>query len=145
MTNRRNGFWVSGRACCFGWPSCDLFILDFIRRCGEKLGGLGDAAAEAQRHDDAITHYSVALSLNPAVRQDILIKRSKVYVTKGLWEEALDDTNEVRDSVFWKSDLTDEKSLGNDARSVVSMEPRERIDGVGQSKINKWVVEKRFD
>ena len=100
---------------------------------------------EAQRHDDAITHYSVALSLNPAVRQDILIKRSKVYVTKGLWEEALDDTNEVRDSVFWKSDLTDEKSLGNDARSVVSMEPRERIDGVGQSKINKWVVEKRFD
>ena len=57
---------------------------------------------EAQRHDDAITQYSVALSLNPAVRQDILVKRSKVYVTKGLWKEALDDTNQVRDSVLLK-------------------------------------------
>ena len=51
----------------------------------------------AQRHDDAIAQYSAALSLNPAVRQDILIKRSKVYVTKGLWKDALDDTNQVRD------------------------------------------------
>jgi hypothetical protein len=51
---------------------------------------------DAQRHDDAITQYSVALSLNPAVRQDLLIKRSRVYVAKGLWEDALDDTNQVR-------------------------------------------------
>ena len=57
---------------------------------------------EAQRHDDAITQYSVALSLNPAVQQDILVKRSKVYVTKGLWKEALDDTNQVHDSVLLK-------------------------------------------
>jgi hypothetical protein len=51
---------------------------------------------KAQRHDDAITQYSVALSLNPAVRQEILIKRSKVYVVKGLWEDALVDTSQVR-------------------------------------------------
>ena len=50
---------------------------------------------ETQRQDDAITHYSVALSLNPVVRKDILIKRSKVYVAKGLWENAMDDTNQV--------------------------------------------------
>ena len=50
----------------------------------------------AQRHDDAIAQYSAALSLNPAVRQDLLIKRSKSYVAKGLWDDALDDTDQVR-------------------------------------------------
>jgi hypothetical protein len=48
-------------------------------------------------------------------------------------------------SVLSKSDLVDAKSLGNDARSAVYMELRERIDGVGQSKIDRRVVEKRFD
>lgn len=50
---------------------------------------------DAQRHDDAITQYSVALPLNHAIPQDIFMKRSKVYVAKRLWEGALDDVNQV--------------------------------------------------
>ena len=34
-------------------------------------------------------------------------------------------------SVMCESDLVDAKSLGHDARSAVSMELREHIDGVG--------------
>ena len=87
---------VSGRARCSRWRLCDQSPLDFKQRCAERLRRLGDVAVETQRHDDAITRYSVALSLNPAVRKDILIKRSKVYVAKGFWENAIDDTNQVR-------------------------------------------------
>ena len=86
---------MSGRARHSRWHLCDRSPLDFKKRCAERLRRLGDVAVETQRHDDAITHYSVALSLNPAVRKDILIKRSKLYVAKGLWENAMDDTNQV--------------------------------------------------
>ena len=51
---------------------------------------------DAQQYDNAITRYSAALSVDPAVPQDVLIKRSKVYMTMGLWEDALDDANQVR-------------------------------------------------
>ena len=47
-------------------------------------------------------------------------------------------------SVSCRTDLVDAKSSGNDARSVVSVELRERIDGVGQSKIDRRVMEKRL-
>ena len=69
---------------------------DFKQRCTEKLEHLGDIAAEAQQHCDAITQYSTALSLNPVIPQDVLMKRSKVYMTKGSWEDAIEDTNQVR-------------------------------------------------
>ncbi|KAF8551245.1 hypothetical protein OG21DRAFT_1487133 [Imleria badia] len=66
----------------------------FGRRCTEKLEYLGDGAAEAQQQDDAIAWYSAALSLNLPIPH-ILIKRSKAYVAKRLWEDALLDANQV--------------------------------------------------
>ena len=71
-------------------------MLDFRRRCSGKLEELGDAATSAGRHDDAISHYSVALSLNPDAPQDLFIKRSDAYLASGLWKDALNDANKVR-------------------------------------------------
>ena len=90
--------WVigeSGFACRRRRRLCDRFLSDFKLRFAEKLERLGDAAVDAQHYDDAITRYSTALSLDPSIRKDALIKRSKVYMAKGLWEDALDDTNQV--------------------------------------------------
>ncbi|KAF8549946.1 hypothetical protein OG21DRAFT_523577 [Imleria badia] len=70
------------------------WAVDFQQRCAESSEHLGDAAADAERHDDAIAQYSAALSLDPATPQGVLIKRSKVYMAKGLWENALDDTSQ---------------------------------------------------
>jgi len=53
----------------------------------------------SQRHDAAIFDYSAALSLDPAPRQGLLIKRSKAYVLRGSWENALNDANTVCSSV----------------------------------------------
>ena len=86
----------SGYACCCRQRLYDRSSSDFRLRCAEKLERLGDAAVDAKHYDDAITRFSAALSLDPAVRQDILIKRSRVYVANWLWEDALDDTNQVR-------------------------------------------------
>ncbi|KAG8221675.1 WD40-repeat-containing domain protein [Butyriboletus roseoflavus] len=71
------------------------WVLEFKQRCAEKLACFGDAAADAQRHNDAIIQYSTALSLNPARPQDFFIKRSKEYVAKWSWEDALADTSQV--------------------------------------------------
>ncbi|KAN0094879.1 hypothetical protein V8E55_003166 [Tylopilus felleus] len=60
-----------------------------------KLETLADAATGDERHDDAISHYAAALSLKPAASHGLLIKRSKVYLAKGLWTEALNDANKV--------------------------------------------------
>ena len=56
---------------------------------------LGDAAADAQRHDEAISHYTIALSLNFGSQQDILLKRSKAYLAYGSLKHALDDANQA--------------------------------------------------
>ncbi|KAF8552354.1 hypothetical protein OG21DRAFT_150336 [Imleria badia] len=71
------------------------WAIDFTQRCAEKLERLGDIAAEAKQYDEALTQYSTALSLNPVIRQDILMKQSKVYMAKGLWEDAIDNANQV--------------------------------------------------
>jgi hypothetical protein len=45
-------------------------------------------------------------------------------------------------SVMGSSDSVDVlDELGNNARSVVSMGPRKGIDGVGQRKIDRWVMD----
>ncbi|KAF8546778.1 hypothetical protein OG21DRAFT_1039764 [Imleria badia] len=69
--------------------------LDFRQYCASKLEHLGDAAADAEQLDEDITQYSTALSLNPPVPNDIFVKRSKIYSAKGLWKDALNDTNQV--------------------------------------------------
>ena len=56
---------------------------------------LRSAASDAKRYDEAVLHYTTALSLNPPSLQGILIKRSKAYMASGTWEEALDDANQV--------------------------------------------------
>ncbi|KAN0094882.1 hypothetical protein V8E55_003169 [Tylopilus felleus] len=48
-----------------------------------------------ERYDDAISHYSEALHLHPVTPLSFLLKRSKAYVAKGLWEQALNDANKV--------------------------------------------------
>ena len=95
MTNGRNGFIVSVRTRCSRWRSYNSSPLAFTRQCAEKLGRLGDVAVDARQHDSAIAHYSTALSLDPTIKQYIYIKRSKVYVAKGLWEDALHDASQV--------------------------------------------------
>lgn len=49
----------------------------------------------ARRHDEAIYHYTTALSLDPPSLHRLLIKRSKAYVASGSLKEALDDANQV--------------------------------------------------
>ncbi|KAF8551264.1 TPR-like protein [Imleria badia] len=62
--------------------------------CVEKLEHLGDVAVDAQQYDVAITQYSAALLLDLPIPH-VFIKRSKVYLAKGLWEDALHDANQV--------------------------------------------------
>lgn len=57
---------------------------------------------ENGRHDEAIKHYSAALSFHPAATRGFLIIRSKTCMAKGLWEDALNDVSEVRTFVSCK-------------------------------------------
>ncbi|KAF8557228.1 WD40 repeat-like protein [Imleria badia] len=59
-----------------------------------KLESLGDTSMSAGRHDEAISHYSTALSIDPAPPR-LFIKRSTAYTVKGSWGDALDDANKV--------------------------------------------------
>ena len=77
-------------------------LSDFRQRAAEKLEDLGDIAATAQRYDEAISLYTTALSLKPRSPQGILVKRSKMYMAVGSWEQAL-DVNEVHRLVPGKS------------------------------------------
>ena len=68
---------------------------DFKSKCHGKLENLGNNAMNAKEYDEAISQYTIALSLNPASPQQLLIKRSKSCAGKGLWKDALNDANEV--------------------------------------------------
>ena len=95
-THDEQAKWVLGELrtlCRRYW--CDCCLLDFRLRCHEKHECLGDVAADAQRLDEAITHYSAAMSLDISSPQGILIKRSKACMAKGLWEDALHDAKQV--------------------------------------------------
>ena len=48
-----------------------------------------------RHYDEAISQYSAALSLDPAAPQGLFIKRSKAYIARDLWEDALNDANKV--------------------------------------------------
>ena len=93
--------WVLGELrtlCTRRW--CDCCLLDFRLHCHEKHECLGDVTADAQRYDEAITHYSAAISLDLRSPPGLLIKRSKARMAKGLWEDALDDAKQVGHSCF---------------------------------------------
>lgn len=68
---------------------------------------------DAQHYDDAIVQYSAALALDPAFPQVILVRRSKAYVAKGLWGDALEDANRVRCFCLRSSRLSDAKLSGD--------------------------------
>ena len=71
------------------------FLSDFRRRSFNILEDLGDTAADAQRYDEALSHYTTALSLGPPSPQGILIKRNKAYMAIGSWKQALEDADKV--------------------------------------------------
>ena len=50
---------------------------------------------DSQQHDEAHKHYSAALTIHPAKTQGVFILQSKVCMAKGLWEDALNNANEV--------------------------------------------------
>ena len=73
----------------------DSFLSDFRQRSSKRLKRSGDTALNAQRFDEAISDYTIALSLNPPSRQDILVERNKAYTETESWKLALDHANEV--------------------------------------------------
>ena len=56
---------------------------------------LGDAAADVQRHDEAISYYTITLSVDFDSPQEILLKRSEAYLACGKLKHALDDANQA--------------------------------------------------
>ena len=59
------------------------------------LEALGDTALGSGQHDEAIVWYTSGLSLCPSNPIDVLVKRSRARASKGFWEDALTDANEV--------------------------------------------------
>ena len=116
--SKQNGFIV--RSCAsFKRRSCDSSLLDFKLRCYEKLEHVGDAAVDARRHDEAIIHYSAAISLERDSSQDLFIKRSKVRMAKGLWEDALEDAKQASHFYLTQFILTDAESSGHGTQPTV--------------------------
>ena len=72
---------------------------------------------DVQRYDEAISHYSTALSLNFPSPQVILIKRSKARVAAGSWKEVLDDANQVRQFYLMEVNVVDSSS------QVITLDP----------------------
>ena len=96
---------------------------------------LGDTAADARRHDEAISHYTTALSVNVGSQQDILLKRSKAYLACGSFKHALDDANQVYPLKFLiQTNLLNHLSSGDRTRSIVSMGLRDEARSVTQSR-----------
>ena len=73
----------------------DYSLSDFKSRCRRKLEDLGDTAMNVREYDEAIAHYTVALSLNLTTPQALFVRRSKARAARGLWEDALNDADEV--------------------------------------------------
>ena len=63
----------------------------------------------ATQHEEAISRYTIALSLGSDSPQDLLMKRSNAWVAKGAQEDALNDAKEwarlMLTSESWKDIL----------------------------------------
>ena len=53
----------------------------------------------SQQLDEAISEYSAALSIDPPAPQGLYIRRSKAYIARSMWEDALNDANKARSFV----------------------------------------------
>lgn len=82
------------------WKRLFMRSLDFQQRCIEKIEKLGDAAMGSRNYAEAIEQYTTALSRKPTNIVQILAKRSSARSLMGLWEEALDDADEVRIDLY---------------------------------------------
>ncbi|KAF8119884.1 hypothetical protein EV363DRAFT_1440067 [Boletus edulis] len=71
------------------------WVLGEVTHILGKLESFGDSAMNAGRHSDAVSHYSAALALRPALSTSLFIKRSKAYIAGGFSEAALNDANKV--------------------------------------------------
>ena len=70
-------------------------LSDLKRKCIDALEALGDTALHSGEYDNAISRYTSAMSLDPSSPVNILLKRSRARASKGLWQDALTDANEV--------------------------------------------------
>ncbi|KAH0826106.1 hypothetical protein J3R83DRAFT_5865, partial [Lanmaoa asiatica] len=68
------------------WPS------DFKARSLKTLEQRGDVAMDSTSYEDAIVHYTTALTLDP-LSTDLLTKRSKARAGIGSWQDSLVDAN----------------------------------------------------
>ncbi|KAF8548773.1 hypothetical protein OG21DRAFT_1489089 [Imleria badia] len=68
---------------------------DFSKRSFKTLKHLGDTAVNSQRYEEAVSHYSTALSLNHPSPQDVLVKRIKAFMATGCWKQVADDANQL--------------------------------------------------
>ena len=50
----------------------------------------------SQKYNEAVEHLLMMLSFNPPNRIEVLVRRSKAWVSMNLWSEALSDAGEVR-------------------------------------------------
>ncbi|KAI9571085.1 hypothetical protein HD554DRAFT_2214537, partial [Boletus coccyginus] len=66
--------------------------LDFRARSVKALEQNGDVATNSASYEDAVAHYSTALSLDP-LSAVLLTKRSKARAGMGSWEDSLQDAN----------------------------------------------------
>lgn len=73
----------------------------FKLRCVEMLESQGDSAMQNKDYDNAVTQYSAALDINPAVLRApaLFLKRSEARAALCSWEDALKDADEVCASI----------------------------------------------
>ena len=57
---------------------------------------LGDSAMDSHQYDEALKYYSTAQSIHPPDTPGSFILEGKVCVTKGLWEDAIVQAEQVR-------------------------------------------------
>ena len=95
-------------------------LSDFSQRSSIKLEYLGDTALDSKRHDEAVSHYTTALSLDLPSPRGILIKRGKAFMATGSLEQALDDANQVHHFSLMVN-IVDPSCSGDHARSVVAI------------------------
>ena len=68
----------------------------------EKLESSGDTAVSDEWYGGAVSHFPTSVVPKSDTLQILLIKRSRAYVAKDLWVEALNDANKVGCSLSHK-------------------------------------------
>ncbi|KAI9571578.1 hypothetical protein HD554DRAFT_2036523 [Boletus coccyginus] len=66
--------------------------LDFNARCKQGLEQNGDVAMDSSSYEDAVAHYSTAMTLDP-LSAVLLTKRSRARAGVGSWQDSLEDAD----------------------------------------------------